>query len=81
MRGEEVFLYYLEGMLKFWEENRQIINQSHITSTLKGIFKEETGKNWNILPLVDVTGSGIEISKWVGRWMEILVENYGIIEG
>ena len=34
-----------------------------------------------MLPLVDVTGSGIENRKWVGRWLEILVGGEGIIEG
>ena len=63
MRVEEVFLASLERMLKFWEYNRQIITQSHIIFTLNGRRKGETGKKWHILPLADVTGSGIEIRK------------------
>ena len=49
--------------------------------TLKGIFKVETEEKWHMLPLVDVTGPGIEIRKWVGRWMEIMVEEEWRIEG
>ena len=57
--GEEFFLASLEGMLKFLEKNRLIINQLHIMVTLKGIFKGETDGKWSMLPLVYVTGSGI----------------------
>ena len=39
LRGEEFFLAFLEGMLKFWEETMKIINKSHIMATLKDIFK------------------------------------------
>ena len=39
------------------------------------------GGKWHMLPLVDVTGPGIEIRKWVGRWMEIMVEEEWRIEG
>ena len=49
--------------------------------TLKGRFKGETGINWHMLPLVDVTESGIKIRRWVGRWWEILVEEDGRSEG
>ena len=44
-------------------------------------FKGETSEKWHMLPLVDVTDSGIEISKWVGRCLEILVECDEITEG
>ena len=27
-----------------------------------------------MLSLVDITESGIEVSKWLGRWLEVLVE-------
>ena len=44
MRVDEVLLESLEGMLKFWEEIRLRINQSHIMVTLKGRFKGDTGE-------------------------------------
>ena len=34
-----------------------------------------------MLPLVEVTGLGIEIRKWVGRWLEIMVEEEEKTEG
>ena len=49
--------------------------------TLKGIFKVETEEKWHMLPLVDVIGPGIEIRKWVGRWLKLLVEEEGRTEG
>ena len=39
LRGEEVFLESMEGILKFWEEMRHRRNQSHVMVTLKWIFK------------------------------------------
>ena len=48
--------------------------------TLKGIFKRKMGEKWHILHLIDVTDLGIEKSKWVGRWIKILVEDDGITE-
>ena len=33
-----------------------------------------------MLPLVDVTGLGIEISRLVGRWLEIMVEEEARME-
>ena len=63
LRVEEIFLASLEGMLQFWEETRKSINQPRSMVTLKGRFKGDTGGNWYILPLVDVTGLVIYISK------------------
>ena len=77
---EEFLLASLEVTLKFWEEARQRRDHSHVMITLKGSFKGETGGRCHMLPLVDVTDSGIEIIKWVGRWLDIMVEDGGITE-
>ena len=61
-------------MLHFWEETRLRRNKSHVMVTLKGRFKVVTGKKWHMMPLVDVTDSGIETRKWVEICMEIMVE-------
>ena len=63
LRGDEIFLESLNGMLKFWEETRKIRNQSHIMVTLNGTFKVYMVEKWHMLPLVDATGSVIEIRK------------------
>ena len=73
LRGEEFFLASLEGMLNFWEETRLSRNQSRVMVTLKGRFEGETGVKWHMIPLVDVKCSGIEIRKWVGRWLVVMV--------
>ena len=49
--------------------------------TLKGRFRGDIGEKCHMLPLVDMTDSGIEIRRWVGRCLEIMVEDDGISEG
>ena len=49
--------------------------------TMKGRFKVETGEKWHMLTFVDVAGLRIDISKWVGRWLKIMVEEEGRTEG
>ena len=34
-----------------------------------------------MLPLVDITDSGIEVRRWVGRLLEVLVDENSILEG
>ena len=74
---EEVFLTLLKGMIKFWEEKIKKKYCLHSMVTLKGRLKGKTGEKWHMLPLVDITESGIEVRKWVGRWLEVLVEQDG----
>ena len=66
--------------MNFREETRLGRNQSHAMVALKHRFKGETGEKWHILTLVDTTGLGIEIRRWVGRWLEIMVEEEGRTE-
>ena len=68
-------------MLKLWEETRKRNELLHNTVTLKGRFKGGTGEKWHMLPLVDTKKSGIEVRKWVGRWLEVLVEEDTRLEG
>ena len=81
LRGEEVFITSLRLMLKFWEETRLRKEQYHIMVTLKIMFKGETAEKWNILPLVDITYSGIEVIRWVVIWLEVLVDKESRLEG
>ena len=48
-------------MLNCWEETRLIRIQSRVMVIIKVIFKVETGGKWHMIPLVDITDSGIEI--------------------
>ena len=74
LRGEEVFLTYLNGMIKFREEKRNKKDFPRVMMTLKGQIKWYMGENWHMLPLADTTGLGIEVRKWVGRYPDVLVE-------
>ena len=67
LRGEELFLMSLKGMLKLREETKKKKYLSRIMVTLKGRFEGDTGEKWHMLPLVDTTESVIEVSKWLGR--------------
>ena len=49
--------------------------------TLKGRFKGDTREKCHMLPLVDITESIIEVRKWVGKWLEVLVKKDGRLEG
>eukprot|EP00985_Skeletonema_marinoi_P029603 scaffold28378_cov223-Skeletonema_marinoi.AAC.7 len=54
LRGEEVPLVSLEGMLYFWEETgAEAEAQPYTMITLFGQFKEETGYRWHCLPLYE----------------------------
>ena len=48
--------------------------------TFKGRFKEETGEKWNTLTLVYITYLGIKVRIWVGRWIEVLVDEDNLLE-
>ena len=67
LRGEEVLLTPLKGMMNSWEETRLRKGQSHVMVNLQGKFKGDTGEKWHMIPLVDETDLGIEVRIWVGR--------------
>jgi hypothetical protein len=54
LRGEEVPLVDLEGLLTFWMETRQE-EVRHMMITLQGRFKGEVDQRWHIVPIRDVT--------------------------
>ena len=81
LRGEELFITSLRVMLKFWEETRLRNEEYHIMVTLKVMFKGETAEKLNMLPLVDIKDSGIEVIRWVVIWLEVLVEKESRLEG
>ncbi len=69
LRGEEVPLLDFKGMLEFWEESK-VAEVPHVVLTLRGRFKGEEGWKWHILPVADVTRSGIPHRKWIQRGMD-----------
>lgn len=74
LRGEEVPLISLKGMLEYWEETRNHRNP-HLVLALRGRFKGETDLRWHMLPQVEVTSSGIQIRVWWARLLGICVAN------
>ena len=72
--GDKVFLMSLKGMLKLWEETRKNKYISYIMVKLKGRFKGETGEKCHMVPLVEEIDSGVEVKRWVGIFLEVVVE-------
>ena len=66
LRGEEVPLLSLKGILEFWNETTAA-KQPHIMLTLHGKFKGETGLRWHCIPLPLNTKSNLPVGKWVSR--------------
>ena len=66
LRGEEVPLVSLEGMVYFWEETKGAVDP-YMMVTLRGCFKGETGHRWHCLPISDHTRSGLPHRQWIGR--------------
>jgi hypothetical protein len=64
----------LYGTVKHWEAGKQS-EMKHLVVPLLGRFKGETGESYHLLCMVDVTGHGLEPRKWVGRYINILMEN------
>jgi hypothetical protein len=67
LRGEEIPLVSLKGMLDTWVESTSSQPTPHIMITLHGRFKGETGLRWHCLPLSVQTASGLPNKKWIGR--------------
>ena len=63
----------LKIMLKFWEDIRNKKDLFHIMLTLKGQFKFDNREKWNMLLLLYTTELGIEVRKWLGILLEVLV--------
>ncbi len=66
LRGEEVPLTDLHGILKHWSSSCNG-TPPHIVIPLLGRFKGELGENYHLLPIVTLTRSGIDNKKWIGR--------------
>ena len=76
LRGEEVPLLSLEGMLTFWEDTRRE-KEPYIMLTLKGKFKGEVNERWHLVPVSDYTRSMIPLRIWMQR----ILDRRGIKEG
>ena len=77
LRGKEVTLTSLKGMIQFWEETMNDKDDPYVMVTLYGWFKLETGFRWNCLPICDKNRSWIQFRKWIGRLMHTRVVREG----
>jgi hypothetical protein len=64
LRGEEVPLVNLEGLLTFWMETREEEDR-YMMITLQGRFKGEVDQRLHIVPICDATRSGIPFRLWM----------------
>ena len=76
LRGEEVPLVAIEGLLTFWDETRSH-NPPHTMITLKGRFKGENNLRWHCVPIADITKSGIPTRRWISRLLDRRVNREG----
>ncbi len=80
LRGEEVPLVNLEGLLTFWMETRGEEDR-YMMITLQGRFKREVNQRWHIVPICDVTRWGIPFWLWMERIMYPWVQLQGRSNG
>ena len=66
LRGEEVTLLSLAGLLQFWEDSLNA-SPKFIMLTLHGRFKGETGLRWHCIPIPVETKSSLPNMKWIAR--------------
>jgi hypothetical protein len=68
LRGEEVPLVNLEGLLTYWMETRKEEDR-YMMITLQNRFKGEVDQRWHIVPIWDVTRAGIPFRLWMEQIM------------
>jgi hypothetical protein len=80
LRGEEVPLLSMEGLLTFWEES-QAATDRFVMLTLKGRFKGEVNERWHLIPVSDNTRTGLPFRLWMERAMRQQVNLQGRTKG
>ncbi len=70
LRGEDVPLVLLEGLLNFWMETRMgTADKRYMMMMMSGHFKGEVDSRWNMVPISDRTHSNIPFQLWMERIM------------
>jgi hypothetical protein len=70
LRGKEVPLLSLEGMLKFWGATTDLIERPHVVLTLHGRFKGEAGERWHCITIAILTRTRLPVKKWLERLLQ-----------
>jgi hypothetical protein len=70
LRGEEVPLVSLKGLLHFWAETQMgDPHERYMMITLSGRFKGEVDSRWHLIPIRNQTHSNIPFQLWMERIM------------
>lgn len=72
LRGEEVPLLSLQGLLTFWQETTTS-EVPYVMLTLRGKFKGEGDLRWHCIPIPCQTRTGLPVLKWIRRMIRRLV--------
>eukprot|EP00956_Cyclotella_meneghiniana_P007531 scaffold10178_cov23-Cyclotella_meneghiniana.AAC.3 len=72
LRGEEVPLLSLQGLLTFWVETTTS-EDPYVMLTLRGRFKGEGELRWHCIPIPCETKTGLPVLKWIRRMIRRLV--------
>ena len=68
LRGEEIPWISMKGLRQFWPTT---MPEGFVMIPLRGRFKGEDNLRWHLVPLVDVTNSGIKVRRWVHRLLTL----------
>ena len=74
LRGNEGYLVEADGVKKMilnGNEERDP-DMAHVVIPLLGRFKNEDGEKWHVMVSANVTGSGIEVRRWIERLVGVL---------
>ena len=78
LRGEEIPLTDLEGIVSYWADGRDATIWNlprHIMITLKGRFKGEDNLRWHLMPIPDDTASLVPTRVWMSRLVYRLIQS------
>ena len=81
LRGEELQMVRVEGVVQFGEDARASKYGSHTMWALQGKFKAEKQEQWHCLPIADETKSNLPFRKWFDRMEYRVLKVEGRKEG
>ena len=75
LRGEEVTMVNLTGVIKHWHDGVSDPSRPHVVIALLGRLKNEVGERYHLVPLAAETKSGLKIRMWIAR----VIEHYTLL--
>ena len=77
LRGGEIFLLEASELLKRCKDGKYHVTLPHVIAPLMGHFKHETGERNVLIPLPNVTASGLKIRVWIERLVVEVLKKEG----